>query len=588
MAASFVMLPEAIVASAEAWLAHDPDPETRKELRRLIDVGSLEVVERFAGPLAFGTAGLRGLIGAGESRMNRAVVRRTTLGLGRYLLAHEPDATERGVVIGFDGRRFSAEFAADAAAVLGALGIPVHLAARLCPTPLVAFAVTALGACAGVMVTASHNPPDYNGYKVYGRNGAQIIPPADGAIARAIADAGPADAIALMGRETAVAQGMLREFGVELEARYLAALRTLDPEPATGASPRAELRIAYTALHGVGERLLRQAMTQAGFGALHSVAEQAEPDGAFPTVAFPNPEEPGALDRVLTLARDIDAALILANDPDADRLAAAVRTARGSYRTLSGNEIGVLLGHRMLVRSTTPERALVVATVVSSPQLGAIARTLGAHYTETLTGFKWIAHAAMAYEARGIDFLFGYEEALGYTVGDVVRDKDGIGTAMVFACLAAELWARGETLLDELERIHRRFGLFVSRQRSLTHIGSEGAARIAAMMTRLRTSPPEAIADHAVVARQDILEGKRYERGASPRPLDMPPSDVMVFELEGGHRVIARPSGTEPKIKLYFDVCEPLGPGEALSAAEARAAERLAALEKATLSLAEA
>jgi phosphomannomutase len=562
-----------LIARARAWMAQDPDPDTRAEIGALCDAGSDELDARFRGPLEFGTAGLRAIVGGGESMMNRAVVRRTSAGLARYLLDNEPDATKRGVVVGHDARRMSNAFAVDTAMVLTAAGIPVHLADGVCPTPLVAYGVRQLDAVAGVMVTASHNPPAYNGYKVYARNGAQIVPPADCYIAQAIELAGAANAIATLPLDEAQARGLLTRFGAELERRYLDAIEAL---PRAGRTGRG-LGIVYTPLHGVGGALAKTALADAGFTDVSVVPEQAEPDGTFPTVSFPNPEEPGALDLALALARQRDAALVLANDPDADRLAAAVRIAPGRYRQLTGNELGTILGHALLEQGSGEGR-LVITTIVSSPLLGVMARAFGAAYAETLTGFKWIANKAMDLEAKqGMRFVFGYEEALGYTVGDVVRDKDGIGSALVLAAIAADLHAASRTLCDELERIYRRFGVFASGQRTLPFGGADGPARMQALVDRLRADPPATLAGAAVTAVVDCIEGVRRENGVTT-PIDLPKSNVLVLELDGGHRVIARPSGTEPKVKIYFDVREPLAAGEAVEAAEKRASARIAAL----------
>ena len=559
-----------IIAAAKAWAEQDPDPETKGELEALIASGSEDLRERFAGPLAFGTAGLRGLLGAGETRMNRAVVRRTSAGLAGYLLEHQPHVKTRGVIVGFDGRRQSDVFARETAAVLCAAGIPVHLSDKLCPTPIVAYAVKELGAAAGVMITASHNPPRYNGYKVYADNGAQIIPPSDRLIAAAIAEAGPASAVAVADLDQARADGLLHSFGNELDRSYLDAVRGLS---ATGSGDRS-LGIVYTPLHGVGAPLLTAAMAEACFEHLHVVPEQREPDGAFPTVAFPNPEEEGALDLSFALAREHDAALVIANDPDADRLAVAVRASAGSYVQLTGNELGVLLGHYLLTREPGAHR-LVIASLVSSPQLGVIARELGVRYEETLTGFKWISNRAMQLERdAGLRFVFGYEEALGYTVGTLVRDKDGISAALVLATLAAELHAQGETLLDELERIGRRFGYYQSQQRSLHFPGAAGPDQMRELMAQLRQTPPTTLGQLRVSASIDVLDGTRRAAGGTT-PVELPASDVLVFELEGGHRVIVRPSGTEPKMKIYFDVREDLAEGERLDAARARASQRI-------------
>ncbi|EYF03403.1 phospho-sugar mutase [Chondromyces apiculatus] len=578
---------------AERWLAHDPDPATRAELQRLLDAARAgdaearaDLHERFSGPLEFGTAGLRGLLGAGESRMNRAVARRTTAGLAAYLLdIFGNEARTSGVAIGYDARRLSREMAEDTARVFISAGIPAYLATALCPTPITAFAVQHLGTIAGVMVTASHNPPAYNGYKVYWGNGAQIIPPHDTGIAAAIHAAPPADEIPCAPVDEARARGDLRDFPPTLERAYLDAIRALSPRKDGDRT----LPIVYTPLHGVGDRLVHQALAEAGFTRVVSVPEQAAPDGAFATVSFPNPEEKGALDLALALAQREEAPLLLASDPDVDRLAAAVRRADGTYQQLTGNQVGTLLGHYLLTAPSTAsgEDRLVIATCVSSPQLGAIARALGVRYEETLTGFKWIANRALDLERdTGARFVFGYEEALGYCAGTVVRDKDGISAAVLLAELAAVLRAEGLTLLDALDRIARTYGLFVSAQRNFTFPGTEGMALIDAAMDRLRRKPPRVIADVPVAAHVDVLEGLRVRSDGTQESLTLPSSNVLIYELEGGSRVIARPSGTEPKIKFYLDVREPVAEGEPLAEAEARARARMEALGTAFCGLA--
>jgi phosphomannomutase len=563
-----------LLARASRWVQEDPDPETAAELGALIERGDLkELADRMAGPLEFGTAGLRGVLGAGESRMNRAVVLRTTAGLGAQLLASRPEVRREGVVVGYDGRRMSREFALDAARVLAAQGIPVHLFPALCPTPLVAFAVLDRKAAAGVMVTASHNPPEYNGYKVYGANGAQIVPPQDAEIAAAIAAVGPARGVPLADEQDARRAGLIRDVGADLIERYLTATLALQRD----LRGRDLVRIVYTPLHGTGDRLARELLARAGFSRVWSVAEQQEPDGNFPTVAFPNPEEKGALDLAFALAAREDATLVLANDPDADRLAAAVPDGRGGFRQLTGNELGALLGEYVLQHGEGARR-LVVTTIVSSPMLKQIAAQLGVQYGEVLTGFKWITNLAMEREAAGSSsFAFGYEEALGYTVGTAVRDKDGLSAALVFAELAAAAAAEGRTVLDELERLGRTYGLFVSAQRNVTRKGAAGAAEIGAILDRLRSSTPRAIGGLAVRSLADVLRGVRVVDGHE-EPLGLPASNVLIFELEGGARVVARPSGTEPKIKYYFDLREQVQPGEPFPEARARAEARLASL----------
>ena len=570
---------------ARTWLGNDPDPIDRDELSALItraEAGdpdaAADLEDRFQGPLRFGTAGLRGLIGAGESRMNRAVVIRATAGLVRYLLERVPNAAERGIVIGRDGRHRSLELQEEAAAVAAAAGLRVHFLPGTAPTPLVAFATKHLGAAAGVAVTASHNPPAYNGYKVYFDNAAQIIPPHDAGIAKAIDATPPPKDVPRTPLAEARASGRVADAGAGVEDAYLAALATLRQVPNV---PAGELKIAYTALHGVGERLARAALSAGGFTRIDSVPEQAEPDPRFPTVKFPNPEEPEALARVLALAQARGSDLVIANDPDADRLAVAVRDGDGRHVVLTGNEIGVLLAHHVLTTDPHPTAdRLVITTIVSSAQLKRMAADLGVRYEETLTGFKWIANQAIELERRDRSrFVFGYEEALGYTVGGVTRDKDGIGAALVFAELAAGCLGRGETVLDRLSAIRRRHGLYVSRQKSVTLPGAEGAAQIARVMRGLRECPPTTLGDVGVSAVWDLETQKRIRADGSVEWVEgAPPADVIIYELAGGGRAAVRPSGTEPKIKLYLEVAEMLASDETIAAGTSRGNARLDAL----------
>ncbi|XXF76574.1 phospho-sugar mutase [Myxococcaceae bacterium GXIMD 01537] len=558
---------------AEAWRRADPDPSTAAELAQVLARGDeADLADRFAGALEFGTAGLRGVLGAGPNRMNRAVVRRTSAGLARYLKATVPDVATRGVVIGRDGRRLSAEFAEDTACVLAAEGIPALVFPTVVPTPVTAFAALHLNAAAAVMVTASHNPPEYNGYKVYWGNGAQIIPPHDKGIAAAIERVEAANAVPLLTPAEARAKGLWRDLPDSLGEEYLRAILGLRVH-GRGSDT---LSIVYTAMHGVGGVWVERAMKAAGFSRFHTVAEQQQPDGAFPTVRFPNPEEPGAMDLSLATAERVKADLVLANDPDADRLAVMARDASGRLRMLTGNEVGVLLGHYLLTHARAGGQPLVITTIVSSVQLGQIARELGAAYDEVLTGFKWIANRALERErAGGPRFLFGYEEALGYTVGTVARDKDGVGAALVFADLAAWCESRGATVLGYLEEIQRAHGLFLGTQKNFTLPGAEGAQSIQRIMDGFRKAPPASVGDFAVRVAKD------YKPGG-----DLPPSNVIAYELEGGGRVTLRPSGTEPKIKYYFELKETLGAGEPLEAARVRGEARLQALVEAFLVLA--
>jgi phosphomannomutase len=574
-----------LIREVEAWRDGDPDPVSRGELQALLASGNLsELRERFQAGLQFGTAGLRGLLGAGPSRMNRAVVRRATAGLAAYLLSTVPDAARRGVVVARDGRRMSPEFAEDTAAVLAASGIPALVREGFTPTPLCAFLVRRLGASAGVMVTASHNPPAYNGYKVYWGNGAQIIPPHDEGIARAIAAVGPASAIPLRDAGSAREGGLWRVIGPELDQAYLEGVLALRLHPGQGT----DLCIVYTPLHGVGAPLLLEALRRAGFDRVHPVPEQLQTDPEFPTVRFPNPEEPGAMDLATALAERTGADLVLANDPDADRLAVLARDSGGRLRPLSGNELGVVLGHYLLTAGPRRERPLVMSTIVSSAQLGAMAPRLGALYDETLTGFKWIANRALERAANdGADFVFGYEEALGYTVGTLVRDKDGIGAAMAVADLAGWARARGMTVFGYLEAIQREFGVYVSRQRSFTLPGASGAETIARVMDAFRRDPPPRVGTRTVEVVKDYQARTRTSMGKS-EPLSLPASNVLSYAMEGGAQVTLRPSGTEPKIKYYFELPERLAPEEGVEAARVRGEMELTQLERDFLALAAA
>jgi phosphomannomutase len=558
--------------AAQRWMAEDPDADTRAELGALLASGDAAALEdRFGGALAFGTAGLRGVMGAGPNRMNRAVVLRTTAALARFLKANVPGAALRGVVVGYDGRRGSKTFSVDVASALAGEGVKARVFAREVPTPLVAFAVKRLEAAAGVMVPASHNPPEYNGYKVYWDHGAQIVPPVDAGIAEAIAAIGALSEVALVDEAAARERGLYEALGGAVESDYLDLIRQ-------SAAPTVPLTIAYTAMHGVGDRFSMAVLQP--YGDVYSVPEQAQPDGRFPTVRFPNPEEPGAMDLLLALAASKNADLAVANDPDADRMAAAVPDGE-RWRPLTGNEVGALLGDHLMRRTAGPR--VVATTIVSSPLLGVMAAAYGAQYVETLTGFKWIAHTAIEAAARaGALFLFGYEEALGYAVTPWVRDKDGVSAALLLAALASELKAQGKTLLDRLEEIYATHGLFVSAQHNVVAPGAAGQKRIADIMAAFRARPVDSLGGAKVVAWTDFQSGVRRD-ARGEQPIGLPPSDVLRLELEGGSRVMLRPSGTEPKIKYYFDHREPRVAGEAAEAQAARAAVNLAALRDAFL-----
>jgi phosphomannomutase len=547
-----------VIERARAFLEEDPDPASRAELAALVDravagdaEAAAELADRFSARLEFGTAGLRGRVEPGLARMNRVVVMKASWGLGTHLIeTADPDLRRRGVVVAFDARHSSRQLAEDTAAVLAGLGLPVLVFPDPVPTPLCAFAVRHLGAAAGVVVTASHNPPCDNGYKVYRYDGAQIVPPQDAQIAARIAEAPRVPEIVRLAAPDAVTRGLRRVVDDGVEAAYLEGLRygTLHP------ADRTPLRIVYTAMHGVGHRLVVRALRQAAFRGVVSVPAQSDPDGSFRTVAFPNPEEKGAMDLALAEAEAVGAELVLANDPDADRLAVAVPDPRSGFRMLTGNEVGWLLADDAIRYARALGRPrLVVTTVVSSTLLSRMARELGVVYEETLTGFKWIADALRRGESRGEAFVCGYEEALGYAVGPLVWDKDGIGAALRMAELARFLKTQGKTLLERLDEILVTHGLSHQVQWSVTLSGAEGRRRIAAAMESLRAAPPAELDGSPVVRVRDVLAGEERLANGQVEPLTLPRADVVSFHSEDGARLTVRPSGTEPKVKFYLE-----------------------------------
>ena len=492
----------------QAWIADDVDPDAVAQLRALV-AGSrdAELSDRFSGPLTFGTAGLRGPMRAGPNGMNRTVVRRAAAGLAAWL----GDAGHRGtrVIIGYDGRHGSRDFAQDSAAVFAAAGFQTLLLPRMLPTPVLAFAVQRLGAQLGVMVTASHNPAADNGYKVYTADGAQIVSPTDTQIEACIQALGATRAIALSAEYTVLDESLVEDYVTRVAA-------LIDHGPR-------QLRIVHTAMHGVGTSVISAVFAAAGFAPLIPVVEQSEPDPDFPTVAFPNPEEPGALDLALNLARAEVADIVIANDPDADRCAVAARFG-DDWRALTGDEVGVLLADFLIRKGV---RGTYATTIVSSTLLRAMAARQGVGYAETLTGFKWVVRAAP-------DLSYGYEEALGYAVApELVRDKDGISAALLVAELAAGLKSQGSTLAQRLAELVAEYGLYATDQVS---VRVADLAQLTQLMARLRAAPPRELLGHVV----DVTDL-------------FPAADVVTLTWPGG-RAVVRPSGTEPKLKAYLEV----------------------------------
>ncbi|WP_423924238.1 phospho-sugar mutase [Frigoribacterium sp. 2-23] len=542
---------DSLLAAARSWRDQDPDDETRDELDRLLtraaegDAAAVaDLADRFSDRLQFGTAGLRGALGAGSNRMNRVLVAQAAAGFAAFLLGRDDSPS---IVIGYDGRKNSDVFARDTAEIMAGAGIRAVILPRALPTPVLAFAVRHLDFSAGVMVTASHNPPQDNGYKVYLGgldHGSQIVSPVDGEIAALIEQAAESPVTDLARSDD------YTEAGDDLVGEYVDRTAALAGTAAAGRQPR----VVYTAMHGVGWETARRVFAKAGFAEPIPVSEQAAPDAAFPTVAFPNPEEPGAMDLSFATADRVEADLVIANDPDADRLAVAI-PGDGGWRRLSGNEVGALLGWRAAERAQRDDvDGTLAASIVSTPALRAIAGEYGLDYADTLTGFKWVSRVG--------GLLYGFEEALGYLVDPAkVRDKDGISAAVDLLALATELHTQGSSLAEHLVAFDERFGAYASSQIS---IRVDDLSQITAMTARLRAEPPSRVGSLVV----DRIDDFRSGFG------EFPPGDILRLWLTDGSRVIVRPSGTEPKLKVYIDASSTVGDAAARrTAAEAAVAE---------------
>ena len=566
-----------VVSTAVAWRDADPDPVTRAELDQLLESGDTAgLAERFEGSLAFGTAGIRAEIGAGPMRMNRLVIARVATGLAQYIQGRDQGAATAGVVIGYDGRTNSAVFATDAARVLSRAGISVWLLPRALPTPVLAFSVRHLHTAYGIMVTASHNPRQYNGLKVYVRDGAQLLPPADEEMAAAI------DAVDPLHLPEGWAEGSFAFRPAEEAADAYVAAVAAHGGPPPGAGPR--LKVVHTALHGVGDAPLRAVFAKAGWPMPVPVAAQQQPDPAFPTANYPNPEEPGVLDLAKETAERADADLVLANDPDADRVAVMVPGPDG-WRMLTGDEVGALLGDAVLTRLGNGDPvedpgalpAVVATTVVSGSLLRRLAQAAGVRCVTTLTGFKWIARAGGPDAA----LIYGYEQALGYAVRPrLVADKDGISAALLVLQLATAEAQHGRTLLDRLDDLALAHGLHLTRQRTLRADGAEGLAQLDEALDRVRRDPPPLLAGQPVTVadlRQAApgvvdLAGGHAERSPG-QPI--PPADVLIWHAGRDARVMIRPSGTEPELKIYAEAVRPVASQHELAAARTAAADRV-------------
>ena len=532
---------ESLIQQARSWIDQVPDAETVAELEKLIsESDEAGLLDRFGQRIGFGTAGLRGLLGAGPNRMNRVLVAQAAAGIAKYL---KENFDAPSVVIGYDARKNSDIFAKDSAQIFAGYGVRAHLFPELAATPLVAYAVRNLGASAGVMVTASHNPPGDNGYKVYDFSGSQIVSPMDLEIAKHIDEFAKSGSVASLARSDS-----FEEVASSVRSGYLQSVSGLLNKHST----RKDIKIVYSAMHGVGASFIQEIFGLSGLAEPAQVLSQQEPDGSFPTVVFPNPEEPGAMDESMATAASQQADLVLVNDPDADRLAVAFKNSDGSYQQLTGDQLGLILGEEMAARASREGRSGSLAcSVVSSSALGKVAEHYGFGFEQTLTGFKWVS--------RVPNLIFGYEEALGYCVDwGQVRDKDGLSAALIVADIASALAKQGYTLGDQLEKLMQRYGYFSTGQIS---IRVTDLTVIADLMKKLRTSPPEQIAGVDAVF-EDMNQGSG----------SLPATDALRFKLHDGRTVIVRPSGTEPKLKCYL---------QAVSDNEAQSKKLLAELEAA-------
>ncbi len=556
----------------EEWLSNpDFDEATKAELKA-IGNDENEIRERFYTELEFGTAGLRGIIGAGTNRMNKYVVQKATQGLANYIL--KAGGREKGVAIAYDSRHMSPEFADFAAETLAGNGIRAYVFESLRPTPELSFAVRYLGCIAGINITASHNPPEYNGYKVYWEDGAQITPPHDTGImaeVKAITDYTTAKS---MRKEEAVAAGLYEVIGEKIDDAFIACLKKLVLHPETIQQENKNLNIVYTPLHGTGNIPVRRVLKELGFDNVHVVPEQELPDGDFPTVSYPNPEADEAFALGLALAKKVDADLVLATDPDADRLGVRVKDAKtGEYHTLTGNMSGCLLadyeiGQTRAVKGL-PEDGVLIKTIVTTNMADAIANYYGTGLVECLTGFKYIGQQILKFEQSGKGtYLFGFEESYGCLIGTHARDKDAIVASMALAEAAAFYKAQGKTLWDAMVELYERYGYYKDDIKSITLKGIEGLQKIQDILNTLRRNPPAEIGGYRVVSVRDYREDTiRNTKTGEVKPTGLPSSNVLYYDLTDDAWLCVRPSGTEPKVKFYYGI-----KGDSLEDADAKSA----------------
>ena len=536
------------------------DKETHKELEAIKNDEN-EIKERFYKDLEFGTAGLRGVIGAGTNRMNKYTVTKATQGLANYII--KCGKQDKGVVIAFDSRNFSPEFSRWAALCLNANGIKTYRFDTLRPTPVLSYAVRELGCVAGIVVTASHNPPEYNGYKVYWEDGAQIVPPIDGEIISEVNAITDYSVIKMMELDEAIEKGLYNVVGEELDNKYIETLKKLVLNPEVIKNNAKDLKIVYTPLHGTGNIPVQTILKELGFENVYVVPEQEKPDGNFPTVSYPNPEDPKAFALALELAKKVDADIILANDPDADRLGVFGKgNGNGAeYEMFTGNMSALFIAEYELSqkkeKGILPENGAMVTTIVSSDLTKAMAKEYNMKLFEVLTGFKWIGEKIKQFEASGSnEYVFGFEESYGCLVGTHARDKDGIVAVMATCEAAAYYKSKGISALEQMDNIYKKYGYYKESQTALTFKGIEGAEKIKLIMDNLRSNPPMELAGLKVLEFRDYQANIVKDfRNNETRETGLPKSNVLYFDLENSSWCCVRPSGTEPKIKFYFGVC---------------------------------
>ena len=545
-----------ILIKAKSWLNAPYDPSTQKEVQELIESDPEGLTDAFYKDLDFGTGGLRGTMGVGSNRVNRYTLGMATQGLANYLKRSFSEPIR--VVISHDSRHHSREFAVQTAEILSANGMDAYLFPDLRPTPLLSFAIRHLGCQSGIMITASHNPPEYNGYKVYWSDGGQLVPPHDKAVIDEVRQ------VAADGVLFDANPGRIHELGTEVEEAYLEKLKSVS----LGNSGKKDLKIVFTSIHGTAITLMPQALKALGFENVQSVQQQSVPDGSFPTVKSPNPEEAEALDMAVQQAEKTGADLVIGCDPDADRVGIAVRDHTDKLTLLNGNQTAAVLIYYLLeswkAQGKLTGQQFIAETIVTSDLLQEMSKAYGVDCQICLTGFKWIADLIRKEEGKKT-FIGGGEESYGYLVGDFVRDKDAIGSAALIAEAAAWAKAKGSSFFGELEAIHLRFGLYEESLKSVTKKGKDGAAAITAMMDRLRSTPPTALADSKVIRIKDFEKGVEHDLiSGSSATIDLPRSNVLQFFTEDGYKITARPSGTEPKIKFYISLRSEVGNTEEL------------------------